>query len=139
MTTIGERLKLLVEAEKLNLFSFSKRLGVSNTAITKIAKGDSKPGFEIIDAILKEFPNLNTDWLINGTGEMFKQAKAETVDNSYLMDFLAKLEGEFKHQLAMKDQQINKLLDLLGKLEVSENTTCGRLATLWPENGSITA
>lgn len=123
MNTIGERIKMIIEFEKMNEFSFSKRIGKSNTAVAKIVKGESKPGFEVIEAILTEFPSLNSDWLIQGTGQMLKGEQKDSMKaGAYLQDYLQKLESQFTEmkdmfnsQIAVKDRQIEKLMDLLGK------------------------
>jgi transcriptional regulator with XRE-family HTH domain len=143
MNTIGERFKMIIEVEKLNEYSFSKRIGKSNTAISKIVKGESKPGFEIIEAVLNEFPTINTDWLIHGTGQMVKsEVQRENVErpDNYLQSHLTRLEENFQRlnqQIEVKDQQIatkdkqieyyqrqtEQLIVLLGKTEcVTEET-----------------
>lgn len=135
MNAIGERIKMIIDSERLNEYSFSKRIGKSNTAIAKIVKGESKPGFEIIEAVLVEFPNINSDWLIHGTGQMTKDGQRETgKSGSYLQEYLQKLEERFEkltEQLTVKDKQIDKLMDLLGKpLDVVEET---QVLPLWLE------
>lgn len=139
MNTIGERIKMIIELEKLNENSFSRRIGKSYTAIAKIVKGESKPGFEIIEAVLVEFPNINSDWLIHGTGQMTKDGQKESSKpGDYLQDYLQKLEAQFAEmremfssQIAVKDRQIEKLMDLLGKLDdvIVETQT----VALWSE------
>lgn len=145
MNTIGERIKMIIESEKMNEFSFSKRIGKSNTAVAKIVKGESKPGFEVIEAILTEFPMLNSDWLIQGTGQMLKSEQKDSIKaGAYLQDYLQKLENQFAEmkdmfssQIAVKDRQIEKLMDLLGKLDVGENTTCKIVDFLPPMGAQI--
>lgn len=52
--------------------TFAKELGVSLPLITHITSGRNKPGLDIIQKIMSTFPDLNPDWLINGTGEMYR-------------------------------------------------------------------
>lgn len=119
MKTIGERFKKIIETENMNAFSFSKRIGVSNTAIAKIIKGESKPGYDVMESVLQEFPNLNTDWLMNGNGEMWKEVVgSDNRPDNYLQSHLKNLEEQFSRlnqQLEVKDRQIERLMDLLGK------------------------
>lgn len=142
MNAIGERIKMIIDSEKLNEYSFSKRIGKSNTAIAKIVKGGSKPGFEIIEAVLVEFPSINSDWLIHGTGQMTKEVQRDAgTPGAYLQEYLQKLEERFEkltEQLTAKDKQIEKLMDLLGKLDVGENTTC-KILDFWPPVGALIA
>lgn len=150
MNTIGERFRLIIETEKTNTNSFSKRLGVSNTAIIKIVKGESKPGFDIIEAVLVEFPNISSDWLIHGKGQMANEAQqAKEKTGSYLQDYLDKLEKQFSEmrdmfasqkelfasELATKNRQIEKLMDLLGKPSgVAEEA---KVKPMWEQNEEI--
>ncbi len=52
--------------------TFAKELGVSLPLITHITSGRNKPGLDIIQKIMSTFPDLNPDWLINGTGEIYR-------------------------------------------------------------------
>jgi len=138
MKTIGERIKMIIDSEKLNENSFSKRLRKSYTAIAKIVKGESKPGFEIIESILLEFPNIDADWLIHGTGSMNKSEIQVERPDAYLQNHLKNLELQFAEmkemfssELAVKNRQIEKLMDLLGKLnDVAEEA---QTLPLWGE------
>lgn len=145
MNTIGERFKMIIEAEKLNDFSFSKRLGKSNTAVVKIVKGESKPGFDVIEAVLSEFPHINSEWLIKGEGVMKKDVKPNEAErpDGYLIVHLENLEKQFSEmkemfhsELAVKNRQIEKLMDLLGKPEcVTETGVYKHPATAELEEG----
>lgn len=124
MDTIGGRIEAIIKSLNKNTNSFGKSIDKPNTTIANIIANKSKPGAEILESILEKYPMINAEWLMTGNGEMFRTEKPKNVESEYLMDFLKKLEEEFKHQLAikdqqlaMKDQQINKFLDLLGKLD----------------------
>ncbi len=72
-TTINERLKLLIDGLSLNVNSFAKSLGKSNTSIHHVADGISKPGFALLELILIKYPQINEAWLMKGEGDMFKE------------------------------------------------------------------
>jgi transcriptional regulator with XRE-family HTH domain len=138
---IGSRIKELIFKLELNQTSFAKAVGVSHTAIFKTVSGETQPRLVLIDAILNTYPQVSRDWLLEGKGEMFNNAPAATVADTpdgYLQNHLMKLEKQFaemaemfRNQLAVKDRQIEKLMDLLGKLnDVAEEA---QTLPLWGE------
>jgi hypothetical protein len=71
--TINQRLEKLVQRFSDGIVSnFAKRIGVSHTSIASMMPGsrESKPGFEIIAKVVETFPEVNSDWLLKGEGEM---------------------------------------------------------------------
>lgn len=67
---MNERVKELRKALGLTLETFSARLGVGKTAISKIERGDRRLTDQMFLSICREF-NVNEKWLRDGTGEMF--------------------------------------------------------------------
>ncbi|MGA9651037.1 hypothetical protein [Pedobacter sp.] len=151
MQTIADRTRSLIELSGMNEYSFSKRIGKSNTAITKLVKGESKPGFEMIESIFNEFPNLSREWYLEGTGEMWKtETPSAPPVESYLKEHLLRLETNFallsdqlKAQLESKDKQIEGLqrtVDaLLGPMKeksfIEPVPEAGRILKFYPVNG----
>ena len=62
-----ERLLEFVEYTGLPVYQFEKLCGLSNAYIKNISKGI---GAEKLERILKQFPELNKDWLLYGVGNM---------------------------------------------------------------------
>ena len=67
---MNERLKILRKSLGLTKTEFGKRIGMTMQGIQKWEKGKSKPQQSTIKALISTF-NVNPDWLLNGTGEMF--------------------------------------------------------------------
>lgn len=77
-TTIGKRFELLIHALKMNNNSFAVSLGKTSTSIKIIVEGTSKPGYDLLELVLKNYPQVSSDWLLRGEGEMFRsEQKAE--------------------------------------------------------------
>lgn len=74
---MNTRIKLLRQSQKLNMQQFGDKLGVTQSAISRIEKGDRKLTEQMILSICREF-NINEDWLRNGQGEMYKTPDEET-------------------------------------------------------------
>ena len=67
---MNERVKKIRKAVNLSQREFGKRLGVQDTAISKIESGGNKVSEQMILAICREF-GVNEEWLRTGAGEMF--------------------------------------------------------------------
>jgi hypothetical protein len=78
MTTINERVGILIKALKLNKNSFSIKIGVDSTVIHNIVGGRlTKPSFEVLEKILLSNDNVNLEWFILGKGDqIFKETSA---------------------------------------------------------------
>lgn len=92
---VYERIKELRKKHlKMSQTAFGERLGVSRSVINNIelnvlAKPDQK--LSLYKLICSEF-NISEDWLLNGTGEMYKSNEAEY---SALIDRIMTGENEF--------------------------------------------
>lgn len=65
--TVKERLSEFLRTIGVNKSEFGRRIGVSSAFITSMRKSIQP---DKIKAIQSEFPNLNTNWLLTGEGEM---------------------------------------------------------------------
>jgi len=52
--------------------SLESKIGVSKGAIYKAVKNGKKVGVEILEKILLRYPALNLNWLVTGSGHMFR-------------------------------------------------------------------
>lgn len=65
-----ERIAFFVDKKGISLNKFSQQLGVSNSYFSKMIKNRASVGSDIIENILRLYPELNTNWLLTGAGEM---------------------------------------------------------------------
>lgn len=65
--TIGERIKFVRKNNNLNQKDFSKRLGISQTHVSKIENNVENPSDTLLRLIALEF-NVSTEWLEKGDG-----------------------------------------------------------------------
>lgn len=70
--TQGERVKKIRKALDLTMQKFGEKLGVQNSAISKIEKGHVSLSDQMTKAICREY-HVNYDYLIYGDGEMFDE------------------------------------------------------------------
>ena len=68
-----ERIKLIMEKENLTPAKFADRLQINRAIISHILNGRNNPSLDVVTKILSEMNYINTEWLINGTGNMYKE------------------------------------------------------------------
>lgn len=151
---INQRIADLVKSLKMSTNAFAKTISKSQSAVSFIIEGRSKPGFEVLDAIC-EVHKVNPSWLLTGKGEMWDSLAVEKpATDMYLQDYLVKLEAQFErvlsqlekkdqqletkdHQLESKDSQIQSLQEMLkmqlGKYEGVMKLTSRDIMPLYPE------
>lgn len=67
-----ERLAKIIESENLTAKQFAEEIGVSAGTISNILGGRNKPSVEIYVRILNRFRTISSDWLMLGTGCMYR-------------------------------------------------------------------
>lgn len=71
MDSIKERVLAFIRYKKLNNKQFEDICGLGNGFVSKIGYSIREPKIELIS---KAFPELNTDWLVRGIGEMLNNS-----------------------------------------------------------------
>lgn len=71
-----EKLLDLMKNEGLKSSQLADMLGINPAGISHILAGRNKPGFDLLQKILRRFPRINPDWLILDTGPMYRDAEA---------------------------------------------------------------
>ncbi len=82
------RLQQLLQAEGINKSEFAEKTGIAPATVTHLLSGRNNPSYEIICAISRNFPKISLDWLINGTGKMYRESpiSSENVSSVGLFD-----------------------------------------------------
>lgn len=66
-----ERLQKLLARENLTPVRFAEKVGVQRSSVSHILSGRNNPSLDFIQKILIAFPQISSDWLISGKGEMY--------------------------------------------------------------------
>ncbi|PCH66846.1 MAG: hypothetical protein COC06_12165 [Bacteroidales bacterium] len=94
MSGISLRLSALIAKKELSKRSFSALVGYSDVAIGKIINGKSKPKFEMLEALINAFPDINPAWLLTGKGEMLLTGEEKILKGSGECEECGKLKKE---------------------------------------------
>lgn len=107
-----ERLEQLMEYKSLNQRSLSKEIGFSYSTLNKYCNKKSNTiDFELIYRLVSHFSDIDTNWLIQGTGEMLLTSEQPT--DSSESDRLSKLIDT----IAFQQDTINNLQRRIKELE----------------------
>ncbi len=67
------RILQILKEENLTASQFADIIDVQRSSMSHILSGRNNPSLDFVHKILKAFPNINTDWLMFGTGTMYNQ------------------------------------------------------------------
>ena len=101
---VKERIKLFCETEHITISSFEKKIGVANGYVNSISKSI---GIDKLVKLLEIFPNMNIEWLLTGTGEMYK---SKTLNEQSEWNVLLK-------EINDRDETIRKQAEQIGALK----------------------
>ena len=75
--TVKERLITYLDYKKVSKSDFGRSIGVSSAYVTSMRKSIDP---EKLQSIAKNYPDLNTGWLMTGEGEMLKNGNPVPID-----------------------------------------------------------
>lgn len=75
------RIKLIMESENMTPARFADKLHIGRAVVSHILNGRNNPSLDVITRILTQMPNINSDWLLTGNGEMYKTKGKPRSDN----------------------------------------------------------
>ncbi len=71
--TEKERLVRLMDLQNMNAKQFAEEVGIQPGTISNIMKDRNKPSLEVLQKVLNRFSQVNPEWLILGTGPIYRQ------------------------------------------------------------------
>lgn len=114
-STVNERIEILIKSKAKNVSEFERSCKLKRGALTGTLNRGMKPKLETVQSILTCYNDINSDWLIHGTGEMLRSDKEKTQeDESLLRQTLKLLQEELARYRGREDffiKQLGKLND----------------------------
>lgn len=97
--SIGKRIKQVMDEAGLTTTEFSNKLGVQRSGLSHVFNGRNRPGLDLILRVVKVFPEVGYEWLLEG-----KQNVAKRVDTAVTQNE----DVDSKDQKEVTDVTINK-------------------------------
>lgn len=72
MSKIVQRIKAFADAENISVSSIESAIGASNGTINKAIKSNKDISAGWLEKIIYAYPDINTEWLLTGNGEIKK-------------------------------------------------------------------
>ena len=71
-----EKLEYLLREKQLTATSLARLLEIQPSGISHIMSGRNKPSFDLVVKILSAFPDINPDWLLLDSDEVYRRNEA---------------------------------------------------------------
>lgn len=107
---MNTRLNLFMRSEELTAAKLAEILQVQPSSISHLLSGRNKPSFEFIARILRMFPDLSPDWIINGSGEMYRSKS--TIDNNITNIDTLSYHSQINKENISDNQKINEVTNV---------------------------
>ena len=76
-----DRIKEIMDNEDLTPAKFADRLQINRAVISHILNGRNNPSLDVVLKILSEMDYINSEWLLNGIGLMYKDGYSPQSQN----------------------------------------------------------
>ena len=78
-----DRINLIMRAKNITASQFADEISIQRSGMSHIMSGRNKPSLDFVMRVLNRYPEIDTNWLLFGKGEMYKSANTlESVHNS---------------------------------------------------------
>lgn len=78
-----DRIKEIMENEGLTPAKFADQLQINRAVVSHILNGRNNPSLDVVMKILSEMEHINSDWLLNGIGSMYKEGYSPSVKKEH--------------------------------------------------------
>lgn len=109
ITNMNNRVKTILEEYNLSASKFADIVGVQASGISHILSGRNKPGYDFIRKVLIAFPEVSSDWLILGNGNMKREITTETHKQSAEGNPSSELNMSIAEEATLFNSQLNSL------------------------------
>ena len=81
-----EKLDFLLKNKGLTPSSLARILDIQPSGISHILSGRNKPSFDLVQKILRAFPDINPDWFFLDCDQVFRSGEATTPSKPIISD-----------------------------------------------------
>ena len=108
-----DRLMQFIQYSGLSARQFDLSIGASNGYTLRMSKNRASIGSDVIENILRTYPDLNVVWLLTGEGPMLKSQQEEEILDFEKLSPEKQREIEQIIEIKIKERQREELKDLL--------------------------
>ena len=108
-----DRLMQFIKYSGLSARQFDLSIGASNGYTLRMRKNRASIGSDVIENILRTYPDLNVVWLLTGEGQMLKSQQVEEILDFDKLSPEKQQEIEQIIEIKIKERQREELKDLL--------------------------
>ena len=73
-----DRIRKIMESQHMTQQVFADFIGLAPATLSSIYNERTRPTLSVVEAIKKKIPNISTDWLMFGTGDMYISTPASS-------------------------------------------------------------
>ncbi|MDD2559501.1 MAG: helix-turn-helix transcriptional regulator [Bacteroidales bacterium] len=81
-----DRIKEILDSQGLNATQFAQKVSMNVSALSHILSGRNNPGYDALQKIIVNFPQISVEWLMTGQGEMYKEILSDEPEQVSLFD-----------------------------------------------------
>ena len=123
-----DRLLKILKHYNLTSTRFADEIGVQRSGISHILSGRNQPSYDFIVKMMKQYPEINPDWLIMGQGNMFRiSSKDKITIDPELFD-----QNEIKNK-PQKDFEPSVAPDDKKQLKITKVTNIQQIVIFYPD------
>lgn len=82
LRAMKDRIKEIMDSQKMSQQAFASFIDISPATLSSIFNGRTKPTLNMVEAIKKKFPDISTDWLMFGSGDMYVTKEDVVLDDT---------------------------------------------------------
>jgi len=71
------RISRLISTKKISASQFADEIGVQRSSVSHVLSGRNNPSLDFITKIIQAYPEVNSDWLLTGIGNMLRDESNE--------------------------------------------------------------
>ena len=122
MTKTIDRIIQFIQYKGLSARKFDMSIGASNGYTLRMKKNHASVGSDVIENIVRTYPQLNLIWLITGEGEMLNSDKAIIPAEGFSKSQIKEIEQIVEAKI--KERQERELKEMLEEIahEITKRT-----------------
>lgn len=125
-----DRIEKIIKDESISSSKFADELGIQRSSISHILSGRNKPSLDVFQRILRKYPNINSDWLILGIGQMYKDIKLSEQQSLFSN---AEIENEPKLEKELNTEQSPVKTDILTSKDVGSTKSIEKIIIFYTD------